>query len=85
MTTSKNATTSAPATSPTPKVESSNAAATASVLLTPVTVAQRLMPASPVPVVLATGALVLAGVVELPIAGALGLGYLALRRWHPNR
>ncbi len=53
----------------------------ASVLAAPVAVAQRVLPASPVPVALGTGALLLAGVVEWPVAGALGLGYLALRSW----
>jgi len=53
----------------------------ASVLVTPVALAQRVLPASPLPVALGTGALLLAGVVEWPVAGALGLGYLALRGW----
>ncbi len=51
----------------------------AGVLTTPVTLAQRLLPASPTPVALATSALALAGLVEWPVAAALGLGYLALR------
>jgi len=53
----------------------------AGVLTAPVTLAQRLLPASPTPVALATGALALAGLVEWPVAAALGLGYLALRGW----
>jgi len=53
----------------------------AGVLTAPVTLAQRLLPASPTPVALATGALALAGLVEWPVATALGLGYLALRGW----
>ncbi len=53
----------------------------ASVLVTPVALAQRVLPANPLPVALGTGALLLAGVVEWPVAGALGLGYLALRSW----
>jgi hypothetical protein len=53
----------------------------ASVLGAPVAVAQRVLPASPVPVALGAGALLLAGVVEWPVAGALALGYLALRSW----
>jgi biotin transporter BioY len=53
----------------------------AAVLTTPLAVAQRVIPTSPVPVALGTGALVLAGIVEWPIAGAVGLGYLALRTW----
>ncbi len=51
------------------------------VLNAPVAVARRVLPTSPVPVVLGTSALLVAGVVDLPIAGALGLGYLALRSW----
>lgn len=54
----------------------------AGVLALPVTVAQRLLPDNAVPVVLGAGALVVAGVVEWPAAVAIGLGYLALRRWH---
>jgi len=50
-----------------------------------VTLAQRLLPASPTPVALATGALALAGLVEWPVAAALGLGYLALRGWRTPR
>jgi len=53
----------------------------ASMLVTPVALAQRVLPASPLPVALGTGALLLAGVVEWPVAGALALGYLALRSW----
>ncbi len=53
----------------------------ASVLVTPVALAQRVLPASPLPVALGTGALLLGGVVEWPVAGALALGYLALRSW----
>ena len=53
----------------------------AGVLTAPVALAQRLLPASPTPVALATGALALAGLVEWPVAAALGLGYLALRGW----
>ena len=53
----------------------------ASVLVTPVALGQRVLPASPLPVALGTGALLLAGVVEWPVAGALALGYLALRSW----
>ena len=52
----------------------------AGVLTAPVTLAQRLLPASPTPVALA-----LAGLVEWPVAAALGLGYLALRGWRTPR
>ncbi len=53
----------------------------ASVLVAPVALAQRVLPTNPLPVALGTGALLLAGVVEWPVAGALGLGYLAVRSW----
>ena len=53
----------------------------ASVLVAPVALAQRVLPTNLLPVALGTGALLLAGVVEWPVAGALGLGYLAVRSW----
>lgn len=56
-------------------------AATAAML--PVTVARQLLPDNPVPVALGAGALAVAGVIEWPVAAAVGLGYLALRRWAP--
>jgi hypothetical protein len=49
--------------------------------LSPVTMAERVLPDSPVPVALGVGALALAGLVEWPVAGAIGLGYLAIRTW----
>jgi hypothetical protein len=52
-------------------------------LTTPLVVAQRVLPDSPVPVVLGAGALALIGLIEWPVAAAIGLGYAALRRWHP--
>lgn len=55
------------------------------VLSAPFALAQRVLPTSPVPVALGTGALLLAGVVEWPVAGAVGLGYLALRSWRRGR
>ena len=48
----------------------------------PFTLARQLLPDSPVPVALGAGALVLAGAIEWPVAAAIGLGYVALRRWH---
>lgn len=42
---------------------------------------RRVAPDSPVPVALAAGALAVGGIIEWPVAGAIGLGYLALRRW----
>lgn len=42
---------------------------------------RRVAPDSPVPVALAAGALAVGGVIDWPVAGAIGLGYLALRRW----
>ncbi len=65
----------------TPRWGRSRTEQVASVLAAPVALAQRVLPASPVPVALGAGALLLAGVVEWPVAGALGLGYLALRSW----
>jgi hypothetical protein len=56
-----------------------------SALTSPVALAQRVLPNSPVPVALGAGALLLAGVVEWPVAGALGLGYLALRSWRTRQ
>lgn len=47
----------------------------------PANVVAGLLPTSPVPVILGAGALAVAGVVDWPVAGAIGLGYLALRRW----
>jgi hypothetical protein len=44
--------------------------------------AQRLLPDSPMPAVLGGSALALAGVIEWPVVAAIGLGYVALRRWH---
>jgi len=54
-----------------------------SALTAPVALAQRVLPNSPVPVALGAGALLL--VVEWPVAGALGLGYLALRSWRTRQ
>lgn len=65
-----------PADRPDPMVE------VATALTLPFTLARQLLPDNPVPVVLGAGALAAAGVIEWPVAAALGLGYLALRRWH---
>ena len=54
----------------------------ADALTAPLAVAQRVLPDSPVPVALGAGALALVGVIEWPVAAAIGLGYVALRRWH---
>ncbi len=51
-------------------------------LTAPLAVAGRVIPNSPVPVVLGAAALALAGAIDWPVAGAIGIGYLALRRWH---
>jgi hypothetical protein len=56
----------------------------ADALTTPLAVAQRVLPDNPVPVALGAGALALAGLIEWPVAAAIGLGYVALRRWHPQ-
>ena len=47
----------------------------------PLAVADRVLPTSPVPVFLGAAALAVAGAIEWPVAGAIGLGYLALRHW----
>jgi hypothetical protein len=65
-----------PADRPDPMVE------VATALTLPFTLARQLLPDNPVPVVLGAGALAAAGVIEWPVAAAVGLGYLALRRWH---
>ncbi len=57
----------------------------ADILAAPLTVAQRLLPTSPLPLALGTGALLVGGVVDLPLAAAIGLGYLALRNWRAPR
>ncbi len=54
------------------------------VLTEPLAVITRVLPTGPIPVVLGAGALAVAGLVEWPIVAAIGLGYLALRRWHPT-
>lgn len=55
----------------------------ATVLRAPLEAVRGVLPDSPVPVALGVGALALGGLIEWPVAGAIGLGYLALRRWHP--
>jgi len=55
-------------------------AATAMAL--PFALARRLLPDSPVPVALGGAALLLAGAIDLPVAAAIGLGYVALRHWN---
>jgi len=50
----------------------------ADILATPLAVAKCLLPTSPLPLALGTGALLVGGVVDLPLAVAIGLGYLAL-------
>lgn len=57
----------------------------AKVLTMPLAMAQRVLPVSSTPVFLGASALALAGLIEWPIAGAVGLGYLALRGWRPAR
>lgn len=51
----------------------------------PLSTVLRALPRSPLPVALGTGALVVAGVLDLPVAGALGLGYLTLRTWRQGQ
>lgn len=55
----------------------------ATTAMLPFTAARQLLPDTPVPVALGAGALAVAGVIEWPVAAAIGLGYLAIRRWHP--
>lgn len=56
----------------------------AAAVAVPFTLGRQLLPDNPVPVALGAGALVLAGAIEWPVAAAIGLGYLALRRWHTD-
>jgi hypothetical protein len=49
----------------------------------PLDAVRGVLPDSPIPVALGVGALAVGGAIEWPVAGAIGLGYLALRRWHP--
>jgi hypothetical protein len=44
--------------------------------------ARRLLPDGPVPALLGGSALALAGVIEWPVVAGIGVGYVALRRWH---
>lgn len=55
----------------------------AAAVVLPFTLARQLLPDNPVPVALGAGALAAVGVIEWPVAAAVGLGYLALRRWTP--
>jgi|NGEPerStandDraft_6_1074524.scaffolds.fasta_scaffold10329_3 biotin transporter BioY len=75
----------APTTATTPARRSGTLDQAATVLTAPLALAQRMLPASPVPVALGAGALALAGAVDWPLAGAIGLGYLALRGWRTVR
>lgn len=54
----------------------------ATALALPFTLARQLLPDNPAPVALSAAALAAAGLIEWPVAAAVGLGYLALRRWH---
>ena len=74
----------APAVDPEPPAPPPNLSGLDGLLRTvtaPLAVAAKAVPAGPVPVALAAGALAVVGVIEWPLAAALGLGYLALRRW----
>lgn len=69
--------------SPTPDEANSNLLTqAATVAAMPFTLARQLLPDNPLPVALGAGALAVAGVIEWPVAAAVGLGYAALRRWH---
>lgn len=79
---------SPPAGNASPPVQPPHASTTdraVAALRVPLAVSQRVLPASPLPVALGTGALLVAGLVEWPAAAALGLGYLALRSWRTAR
>lgn len=54
----------------------------ATALTLPFTLARQLLPHNAAPVALGAAALAAAGLIEWPVAAAVGLGYLALRRWH---
>ncbi len=41
----------------------------------------RIVPTSPTPVAIGVTALAVGGLIEWPVAAAIGLGYFALRRW----
>lgn len=44
--------------------------------------ARRLLPDGPIPALLGGSALAVAGVIEWPVVAGIGIGYVALRRWH---
>ncbi len=74
-----------PASSPVQPPHPSTTDRAVAALRVPLAVSQRVLPTSPLPVALGTGALLVAGLVEWPAAAALGLGYLALRSWRTAR
>jgi hypothetical protein len=47
----------------------------------PVAAVADLLPTSTVPVLLGATALAVGGVIDWPVAAAIGLGYYAVRRW----
>ena len=55
----------------------------ADALLVPLRIARRVLPDRRMPVLLGIGALGLVGVLDLPVAIGVGLGWEALRRWAP--
>jgi hypothetical protein len=57
------------------------AEAIADAVLLPVNIARRLLPDRGLPVYLGIGALIVADVIEWPVAVAAGLGYVALKGW----
>lgn len=54
-------------------------------LTSTVRVARDVLPASRLPVILATTALVVTGLIDAPAAVGVGLAVEALRRWEPRR
>jgi hypothetical protein len=57
------------------------AEAIADAVLLPVNVARRVLPDRGLPVYLGIGALIVADVIEWPVAVAAGLGYVVLKGW----
>jgi hypothetical protein len=62
-----------------PAAQTPSATGRASALLS---TAQRLLPDGPLPVVLGGSALAVVGVIDWPVVAAIGVGCVALRRWH---
>ncbi len=68
---------------PTPATADFSADDVAEALLVPLRIARRVLPERRTPVVLGVAALTLVGIVDLPVAVGIGLGWEVLRRWTP--